>query len=130
MYDVLQAKSKNSTPHSSLTDEPRNTKNGRYNFGPTLTPCAKICLGRSMRGGATKPQFHVNLRSFQLFFLHQTLHLPEIMVRFSCFDTSNDVFSCVFVCGHIEIIPNSNLGGDFPQNPHFSQNRDFSRPTH
>ena len=63
MY-VLKAKSKNSTPHSSQTDEPRNTKIGMANLGPDLTPCAKIGLGRLMGGGATEPQFYIDLPGF------------------------------------------------------------------
>jgi hypothetical protein len=81
MY-VLKANSKHSTPHSSQTNEPRATKICSDNLGPNLTSCAKIDLCRSMGGGATKPQFYVNLRGFRHIFLFQTLHLPEIMVRF------------------------------------------------
>ena len=67
MY-VLKAKSKNSTPHSSQTDEPRTTKICRYNLGPDLTPFAKVGSGRLMGGGATKPQFYIDLRGFPHFF--------------------------------------------------------------
>jgi hypothetical protein len=67
MY-VLKPKPQNSIPHSSQTDEPRTTKIGRYNFGPDLTPCVKVGLGRLMRVGATKPQFYIDLRGFPQFF--------------------------------------------------------------
>jgi hypothetical protein len=129
MY-VLKGKPKNSTPHSSQTDDPRTTKIGRYNFGPDLTPCAKIGLSQLMGGGATKPQFYINLRGFRLFFSSSNQTSTRKSSPITMFDTSNNVFPCIFVCEYIDIFPNSNLGGHLPQNPHFFRNRDFSRPTH
>jgi hypothetical protein len=79
----FKGKVQKSTPHSSQTDKPKYTKLGIYDLCPDLTPCAKVGLGRLMRGGATKPQIYIDLRGFRhfFFFLLQTQHLPEGVLR-------------------------------------------------
>jgi hypothetical protein len=119
MY-VLKGNAKNSTPNSSQTDEPRNTKICRYNLDPDLTPCAKVGLGRLMGSGATKSQLYIDLRGFPHFFspsipISTRNHGPIFV-----FDIANDVFPCVFVPPHYGIFPNPNLWGQLPpKNPYF-----------
>jgi hypothetical protein len=113
---VLKGKPKNGTPHNFQTDEPRNTKTGMYYLGPDLTPCAKVCLGRLMEGGAMEPQIYIDLREFPHFFSPSIPISTRIICPIFVFDTSNDVFSCVVVLPHFNIFPNPNLGGHFPPN--------------
>ncbi len=67
MY-VLKAKPKICAPHSSQTDEPRNTKIDMGHLGPTLTPSAKFGYDRLARAGAPKPPFHVDFGFLLSFF--------------------------------------------------------------
>jgi hypothetical protein len=97
MY-VLKAKPKICAPHSSKTDEPRNTKIGMEHLGPTLIPCAKIGYDHFTGARAPEPPFHVDFGFFLFFsfyffscFFDQATDRtaePILMV-----DGSNDVFS-------------------------------------
>jgi hypothetical protein len=97
MY-VLKAKPKICAPHSSKTDEPRNTKIGMGHLGPNLTPCVKFGYNRFTGAGAAEPPSHVDFGFFNFY----------LFIYFSCFfdratdrtsepilmvDGSNDVFS-------------------------------------
>jgi hypothetical protein len=104
MY-VLKGKPKICTPHSSKTNEPRNTKIGTVNLGPTLTPSAKIDLGRLMGGGATKPEFYTDLQGFPHFFSPSNPTSTRNYGPIFVFDTSNDVFPCIFVHQHNQNFP-------------------------
>jgi hypothetical protein len=66
MY-VLKAKPSICAPHSSETDEPRNTKNGMEHLSLTLTPCANFGYDRFSGAGALKPPIHVDFGFFIFF---------------------------------------------------------------
>ena len=93
MY-VLKAKPKICTPHSSQTDDPRNTKFGTEHLGLDLTPSAKMFFVRFTGGRAVETRFHVDFGLFPFFLSHYfdkaTARTagPILMV-----DGSNDVFS-------------------------------------
>ena len=72
MY-VLKAKPKICAPHSSQTDEPRNTKIDMGHLGPTLTRCANFGYDRFTGAGAPEPPFHVDFGFFYFFLYFKTI---------------------------------------------------------
>jgi hypothetical protein len=68
MY-VLKAKPKICAPHSSQTDEPRNTKTDMGHLGLNMTPSANYGLDRFTGAGATQPPFHVDFGFFLFSFI-------------------------------------------------------------
>jgi hypothetical protein len=129
LWAMKHSKSKGpfSRPRTARTNQPINTKLNTFDQLVHTINLVNVDLDR-MRGVVWPTRWNKRLW-FLTFFSPSNLTSTRNYGAIFVFDTSKDVFQCVFVHRYNGIFPNPILGGQLFTKPQFSQNRDCLQPT-